>query len=48
MKKKILFTQAPFVTVDDKFISLKPVTFTDKILRLIQYYTGKQLVSPCQ
>ena len=45
---KILFTQAPFVTVDDEFVSIRPVTFKDKVLRLVQYYTGKQLVAPCQ
>lgn len=41
---KILLTQAPFVMVNEKFESIRKPKKTDKFFRLIQYYTGKQLI----
>ena len=42
---KILFTQAPFVEVDGKFKSYKEWHFLAKLLRTIQYFSGKKM--PC-
>lgn len=42
---KILFTQAPFITINDEFKSLEKIDFKYKCLKLAQYYSGKQFLN---
>lgn len=40
---KVVFTQAPFVLVNGEFKSYAPKLFVQKLIRTIQYFTGKKI-----
>lgn len=44
---KVLFTQAPYITIFGEFKSYKPSTLYRKCLRTIQYFSGKKIPQLC-